>query len=231
MTTVITRNSCMTPYQKAKQNYNMKKQSIHKIFEIFSKANPNPKGDLEHTNTYTLLVAVILSAQATDKGVNLATKELFKIIGKPADMVALGEEKLKDYIKTIGLYKNKAKFVVAMSEQLIERHSGIVPNNQKELEALSGVGRKTANVVLNLAFNQPVVAVDTHVLRISNRIGLAKGKTPLAVEKELNEIIPEEYGVKAPTWLILHGRYICKARKPDCENCPINEFCEYYNNL
>ena len=200
---------------------------IAAIFRTFHDIEPNPKGELEHSNPFTLLVAVVLSAQATDAGVNKATRGLFRLADTPQKMVALGEDKVREAIRTIGLFRNKAKNVVALSQQLIARHGGEVPIDLEALEALPGVGRKTANVVLNVAFGQPTMAVDTHVLRVSNRIGLASGKTPLAVEKELVAAIPREYGVPAHHWLILHGRYLCKARKPECYRCPIRDICRF----
>ena len=178
-------------------------------------------------NDYTLLVAVVLSAQATDEGVNKATKDLFKIADTPAAMVALGEETIKDYIKTIGLFNSKAKNVYKLSQILIEKHNGQIPDTRKELQALPGVGRKTANVVLNIAFGQPTMAVDTHIFRLGNRTGMAKGKTPEEVEDKLVKKIPLEFMQHAHHWLILHGRYVCKARKPDCANCVVYDLCRY----
>jgi endonuclease-3 len=198
-----------------------------KIFVRFAAAMPEPKGELEHVNPYTLLVAVVLSAQATDAGVNKATRDLFKVADTPERMVKLGEEKLRNYIKTIGLYKNKAKNVIRLSERLIAQHGSEVPRDRAALEALPGVGRKTANVVLNVAFGEPTIAVDTHVLRVANRIGLSHGKTPLAVEEDLLKIVPPEFGVHAHHWLILHGRYVCKARKPECPRCLIHDLCRF----
>lgn len=206
----------------------MDKNNIEKIFETFYNLNPEPKGELNSVNTYTLLVAIALSAQSTDVGVNKATKDLFEIVTTPQQMLELGEEKLIEYIRTIGLYKTKAKNVIKMAQQLVDLHNGEVPNDQKELEALAGVGRKTANVLRNICFGEPTIAVDTHVFRISNRIGLAPGKNVLEVENGLAKVIPEKYLVPSHHWLILHGRYICKARKPECHNCPINKYCEYY---
>ncbi len=204
----------------------MRKQSdILKIMEIFEKENPNPQCELNYLNVYTLLVAVILSAQSTDKGVNRATEELFKIADTPQKMLKLGEEGLKKYIRTIGLYNNKAKNILLMSKELIDKYNGEVPSNREELENLAGVGRKTANVVLNVWFNQPALAVDTHVMRISTRLGFSKGKTPLAIENDLVKILPEKYIIKANHWMVLFGRYVCKAQKPQCSNCPIFEYC------
>ena len=197
------------------------------IFARFSHLTPEPKGELEHVNPYTLLVAVVLSAQATDAGVNKATRPLFRIADTPAKMVALGEERVREYVKTLGLYRNKAKNVIALSERLIAEHGGEVPRDRDALEQLPGVGRKTANVVMNVAFGEPTMAVDTHVFRVANRIGLSKGKTPLAVEEDLLRVVPKEYGVHAHHWLILHGRYLCKARKPECWRCPIKDICRF----
>ncbi len=203
----------------------LKKNDILEIFTRLRDLNPTPKGELTYTNAYTLLVAVILSAQATDKGVNKATPALFEIADTPEKMLALGEEGLKTYINTIGLYNNKAKSIIRMSETLVKEHDGHVPENREALVKLAGVGRKTANVVLNIAFGQPAIAVDTHVSRVSNRLGLATGKTPEKIEAELEKIIPKEFLQHAHHWLILHGRYICKARKPDCAHCPIHDLC------
>ncbi|GHB27021.1 hypothetical protein GCM10007094_14190 [Pseudovibrio japonicus] len=202
------------------------KAEIYEIFATFEKDNPEPEGELNHSNEFTLLVAVVLSAQATDAGVNKATKHLFQIADTPEKMVALGEDKIREEIRTIGLYKNKAKNTFLLSQMLIEHHGGQVPQTREELEALPGVGRKTANVVLNIAFGQPTIAVDTHLFRIANRIGLAPGKTPLDVEKKLEKVIPPEFMQHAHHWLILHGRYICKARKPACDRCIIYDLCK-----
>lgn len=202
-------------------------QKALKIFDLFAAAMPNPKGELEHVNPYTLLVAVVLSAQATDSGVNKATRALFKSAATPAQMVALGEDRVREAIKTIGLYRNKAKNVILLSERLIAEHGGEVPVDRDKLEALPGVGRKTANVVLNVAFGQPTMAVDTHVFRVAHRIGLSKGKNPLAVEQDLLALVPPKHGVHAHHWLILHGRYVCKARKPECWRCLIREHCAF----
>jgi endonuclease-3 len=200
---------------------------IHEAFSRFRKANPEPKGELEHLNPYTLLVAVVLSAQATDAGVNRATRALFEVADTPQKMLALGEEKLRDYIKTIGLYRTKAKNVIALSEKLIVDFGGEVPRTRAELESLPGAGRKTANVVLNMAFGEHTMAVDTHVFRVGNRTGLAPGKTPLEVELGLERVIPPEFMLHAHHWLILHGRYTCLARKPRCEVCLINDLCRW----
>lgn len=204
-----------------------KPKAIKEIFRRFAEANPAPASELEHSNHFTLLVAVVLSAQATDVGVNKATKDLFKTVKTPKQMVALGEDKLREIIKTIGLYRNKSKNVIALSRQLISEHGGKVPQNREALERLPGVGRKTANVVLNVAFGEPTIAVDTHIFRISNRTGLAVGKTPLEVETGLLKIVPEDYRLHAHHWLILHGRYICKARKPECGKCLIFDLCMF----
>ncbi len=201
-----------------------------KIIEFFSRLraqNPNPKSDLEYTNDFTLLVAVVLSAQATDIGVNKATHHLFPIADTPEKMVALGEDTIRDYIKTIGLYKAKAANVYKLSKILIEKHNSAVPQTREALIALPGVGRKTANVVLNVAFGQPTIAVDTHLFRVGNRTGMAKGKTPDEVERKLTKKIPKEFLLDAHHWLILHGRYVCKARKPDCQTCIVADLCKF----
>jgi endonuclease III len=200
---------------------------VYEAFSRFRKANPEPKGELEHLNPYTLLVAVVLSAQATDAGVNKATRELFAVADTPQKMLALGEEKVRDYIKTIGLYRNKARNVIALSEKLIAEFGGEVPRSRAEIESLPGAGRKTANVVLNMAFGEHTMAVDTHVFRVGNRTGLAPGKTPLEVELGLERVIPPEFMLHAHHWLILHGRYTCLARKPRCEVCLINDLCRW----
>jgi endonuclease III len=200
---------------------------IYEAFSRFRKANPEPKGELEHLNPYTLLVAVVLSAQATDAGVNKATRALFEVADTPQKMLALGEEKVRDYIKTIGLYRTKAKNVIALSEKLITEFGGEVPRTRAEIESLPGAGRKTANVVLNMAFGEHTMAVDTHVFRVGNRTGLAPGKTPLEVELGLERVIPPEFMLHAHHWLILHGRYTCLARKPRCEVCLINDLCRW----
>jgi endonuclease-3 len=203
----------------------LKPAEIEEVFRRFHQAKPHPQGELESVNTFTFLIAVVLSAQATDEGVNKATRALFKVADTPEKMLALGEDKVRDYIRTIGLFRNKAKNVVLLSKALVERHDSQVPSSREELEALPGVGRKTANVVLNICFGQPTIAVDTHLFRVSNRTGLAPGKTPLAVEQGLIKSIPEQYLLHAHHWLILHGRYVCKARKPECERCIINDIC------
>jgi endonuclease-3 len=200
---------------------------VREAFTRFSKANPEPRGELEHLNPYTLLVSVVLSAQATDAGVNKATRPLFVIADTPQKMIALGEDKVRDYIRTIGLYRTKAKNVIALSEKLIAEFGGEVPRTRAELESLPGAGRKTANVVLNMAFAEPTMAVDTHVFRVGNRTGLAPGNTPLEVELGLVRVIPAEFMLHAHHWLILHGRYTCLARKPRCEVCLINDLCRW----
>jgi len=199
---------------------------VREIFRRFAVQRPEPKGELEHVNAYTLLVAVVLSAQATDAGVNKATRPLFKIADTPEKMLALGEDKVGDAIRTIGLWRNKAKNVIALSQALIDSYGGAVPDDRDELVKLPGVGRKTANVVLNMAFGQPTMAVDTHIFRIGNRLHLAPGATPEQVEAGLVRIIPPEYMRHAHHWLILHGRYVCKARKPDCDRCVIADLCK-----
>ncbi|QSW94847.1 endonuclease III [Rhizobium lentis] len=196
------------------------------IFRRFSVQRPEPRGELEHTNPFTLVVAVALSAQATDAGVNKATRALFKVADTPQKMLDLGEEKVRDYIKTIGLYRNKAKNVIALSQMLVEEFAGEVPETREELVRLPGVGRKTANVVLSMAFGQATMAVDTHIFRIANRIKLAPGKTPDEVEDRLMKVIPKHYLYHAHHWLILHGRYTCKARRPECERCVIADICK-----
>ena len=199
--------------------------TVREIFARFAKADPEPKGELHYVNPYTLLVAVVLSAQATDVGVNKATRGLFAIADTPRKMLALGEDKVREFIRTIGLFRTKAKNVIALSEQLIRDFGGEVPRSREELEKLPGVGRKTANVVLNIAFGAETIAVDTHLFRVSNRIPLAIGATPLAIELGLEKIIPAEFKRHAHHWLILHGRYVCKARKPECERCLIADLC------
>ena len=198
---------------------------ILEIMDIFNQKDPNPRCELNYSNAYTLLVAVVLSAQSTDKGVNRATEELFKIADTPQKMAALGLDKLKHYIKTIGLYNNKAKNIIALSKELTEKYQGEVPHNREALENLAGVGRKTANVVLNVWFNEPTLAVDTHVMRISHRLNMSDGKNPLEVEKDLLKVLPDNYKKNAKHWLVLFGRYICKAQKPECPNCPVSSFC------
>ena len=205
----------------------MKKAHIETFFARLKAADPEPKGELNYSNVYTLLVAVVLSAQATDVGVNKSTKALFEKVDNPADMIKLGEAKLKQHIRTIGLFNTKAKNVIALSRRLLEAFDGKVPETREELETLPGVGRKTANVVCNIAFGQPTIAVDTHLFRLGNRTGIAPGKTVLEVEKKLENRVPKPYLHHAHHWLILHGRYVCKARKPDCPACIVNDLCDF----
>lgn len=205
----------------------MKRADIDKFFQRLAAQDPEPRTELEYKNPYTLLVAVVLSAQATDVGVNKATKALFKVADTPTKMVVLGEARLRNYIRTIGLFNNKAKNVIALSRQLIEEYNCELPNDRQTLETLPGVGRKTANVVLNNMFNQPTIAVDTHVFRVSNRTGLAGGKTPLAVELGLEKAVPDKWKLHAHHWLIFLGRYVCKARKPECPICTVRDICAY----
>ncbi len=205
----------------------MKKADIAEMYARLAAQRPAPKGELNHVNEYTLLVAVVLSAQATDAGVNKATGALFERVTTPELMVALGEAGLKRHIRTIGLYNAKAKNVIALSRILIEKHGSRVPQDRAALEALPGVGRKTANVVLNVAFGRPTIAVDTHIFRVGNRTGLAPGKTPLAVEQKLEKATPAQFKQHAHHWLILHGRYVCKARKPDCPSCIVSDLCRF----
>jgi len=209
----------------SKRSSRLSAAAVAEIFRRFAAANPDPKSELAYTNPFTLLVAVVLSAQATDAGVNKATRGLFKIADNPEKMLRLGEEKLRAAIKTIGLYRNKARNVILLSKRLIAEHGGKVPRDRDALEALPGVGRKTANVVLNVAFGEPTMAVDTHVFRVANRTGLSNGKTPLAVEEDLLRVIPPQYALHAHHWLILHGRYVCKARVPECPTCLIRDLC------
>ena len=197
---------------------------ICRILDIFKQLDPNPDTELNYTNAYTLLVAIILSAQSTDKGVNKATAQLFPLADTPQKMLALGLDGLKEHIKTIGLYNNKAKSIIAMSQDLVAKHNGEVPHNREALEKLSGVGRKTANVILNVWWHEPTVAVDTHVLRLAERLELSDGKTPLSVEADLNHL-PDDYKLHLNHWLVLFGRYTCKAQKPLCSACPISAFC------
>ena len=205
----------------------MNRQKIHRLFSKLREANPAPRTELEHSSVFELLVAVILSAQATDKGVNIATRKLYAVANTPQAILNLGEESLMDYLKTIGLFRTKTKNVLAMCQILINRFGGEVPRTREELESLPGVGRKTANVILNTAFGQPTMAVDTHIFRLGNRTNLAPGKTVLEVEKKLLKVIPAEFIQDAHHWLILHGRYVCKARKPECERCIIWDECEF----
>jgi len=199
----------------------------HEIFSRLRAANPNPTTELEYRTPFELLVAVVLSAQSTDKGVNLATRKLFPVANTPEKILALGEAGLIEYIKTIGLFKSKARHIIAACRMLVEQHGGEVPAEREALEALPGVGRKTATVILNTAFGQPTMAVDTHIFRVANRTGLAPGKTVLEVEKKLLRVVPKEFLVDAHHWLILHGRYICQARKPKCGECLIADLCEF----
>lgn len=205
----------------------MKKDQIEEFFRRLSEANPNPQTELEYSNTYTLLVAVVLSAQATDVGVNKATKDLFRSVDTPQKMLALGEDELIKYVRTIGLFRTKAKNVITLSEMLVNEHGGEVPRDRAALEALPGVGRKTANVVLNTAFGEPTMAVDTHIFRLSNRTGLAPAKTVSAVEDRLMKRVPAHYMQHAHHWLILHGRYVCKARNPQCAPCLVADLCTF----
>ncbi|MFB9914262.1 endonuclease III [Rhizobium paknamense] len=221
--TVKKSNSAATKKPAGRSAYS--KAELEEMFRRFSVQRPEPKGELEHVNPFTLVVAVALSAQATDAGVNKATRALFAVADTPEKMLALGEEKVRDYIKTIGLYRNKAKNVIALSQMLVDRFGGEVPKTREELVMLPGVGRKTANVVMSMAFGIPTMAVDTHIFRIGNRIRLAPGKTPDEVEDKLMRIIPKPYLFHAHHWLILHGRYCCKARKPECERCVIADLC------
>lgn len=205
----------------------LQQEEIKEIFERFKKENPNPTSELKWTNSFTLLVSVVLSAQATDKSVNKATESLYKIADTPQKILSLGEDNLISYIKSIGLYKSKAKHIIELSKMLISEFDSKIPNNLEDLIKLPGVGRKTANVVLNVLFNKPTMPVDTHLLRISPKIGLAQGSTPLEIEKSLCARIPQEYMNHAHHWLILHGRYVCTARNPHCENCIINDICKH----
>ena len=202
-------------------------EDVEEAFRRFKKASPAPTTELKSVNPYTLLVAVVLSAQATDAGVNKATPALFAAAATPAKMAALGEEKVRDFIKTIGLYRNKAKNVVELSRRLVAEYNGIVPANREALEALPGVGRKTANVVLNVAFGEKTIAVDTHIFRVGNRTNMAPGLTPFEVELNLEKAVPDKFKLHAHHWLILHGRYTCIARKPLCERCVINDLCRW----
>ncbi len=211
--------------KSARRRTRLTPEAIEAIFKTFHDIEPEPKGELEHVNPFTLVVAVLLSAQATDAGVNKATRGLFAIADTPEKMLALGEDAVRDHIKTIGLFRNKAKNVIALCEKLISEYGGEVPANRDALEELPGVGRKTANVVMNMAFGEPTMAVDTHVWRVSNRLGLSTGKNPLEIEDDLLRVIPEAFALHAHHWLILHGRYLCKARKPECWRCPVAQWC------
>ncbi|MCF0241134.1 MAG: endonuclease III [Treponema sp.] len=204
----------------------MEKKKITEMFSRFQKNNPNPASELEYVNAYTLLVAVVLSAQATDKSVNIATAPLFKVVSTPEEMLTLGEEKLISYIKSIGLYRSKAKHIIGLSEKLISDFNSTVPESRKDLMSLPGVGQKTANVVQNVIFKKPTMPVDTHIFRVSQRIGLAKGEKPEQIEEQLLKIIPKEFAFNAHHWLLLHGRYTCTARNPKCEECLITDLCE-----
>ena len=203
-----------------------RKAEILEIMNVFARENPNPQCELIFHNPYTLLVAVVLSAQSTDKGVNKATAELFKVADTPQKMLNLGEEKLKEYIKTIGLFNNKAKNIIALSKQLVEDFNGEVPADRDVLTTLAGVGRKTANVVMNVWYHQPTLAVDTHVMRIAHRLDFSRGKTPLEVEQDLMKVLPKELVVNTNHWLVLFGRYICKAQRPLCDKCPVYDYCK-----
>ena len=203
-----------------------KKAEILEIMNVFARENPNPQCELNFHNPYTLLVAVVLSAQSTDKGVNKATAGLFKVADTPQKMLDLGEEKLKEYIKTIGLFNNKAKNIIALSKQLVEDFNGEVPADRDILTTLAGVGRKTANVVMNVWYHQPTLAVDTHVMRIAHRLDFSHGKTPLEVEQDLMKVLPKELVINTNHWLVLFGRYICKAQRPLCDKCPIYSYCK-----
>ena len=208
----------------------MTPEKVKEFFSRLKKENPEPKCELDYQSPYTLLVAIVLSAQTTDKNVNKATPALFKVASTPQQMLALGEENLKEYIRSIGLFNSKAKNIIALSKDLVEKYNGEIPQNVEELQKLAGVGRKTANVFLNTMYGAPTFGVDTHVLRLGNRIGLAKGKTPLEVEKALEKavksVIPDEDLKYVSHWLVLHGRYICAAKKPSCETCPVSDLCE-----
>ena len=212
---------------QSKKVKSLTKGEIREIFQRFREIEPAPKGELEYVNAFTLLVAVVLSAQATDAGVNKATRRLFELAPSPAAMVALGQETIEQLVKTIGLYRTKSKNVFLLSQQLLERHGGEVPQDREALEALPGVGRKTANVVLNMFFGQPTMAVDTHVFRVGNRTGMAVGANPLVVEQKLLKVVPGEFMLHAHHWLILHGRYVCKARKPECWRCIVADLCAF----
>ncbi|MDR3415402.1 MAG: endonuclease III [Nevskia sp.] len=205
----------------------MKPADVAELYRRLAAANPDPRSELVYASPFELLVAVVLSAQATDVGVNRATARLYPVANTPQAMVALGEERLRGFIKSIGLYQTKAKNVIALSRQLLEQHGGEVPRSREALQALPGVGRKTANVVLNVAFGEPTIAVDTHIFRIANRTGLAPGRTPDKISDKLEKITPQPYRLHAHHWLILHGRYVCKARKPECWRCVIADLCRY----
>ena len=209
----------------------MNPKIINKIFETFNAINPNPKTELTFVNDYTFLVSVVLSAQSTDAQVNKATVPLFKIVKTPSDMIKLGENDLIKYVKSIGLYRSKARNVIALSKILVEKYNSKLPSSFEGLKTLPGVGNKTAKIILNAVFNQPAIAVDRHVFRVAQRLGLTKKNSISAVEEDLSKIIPQKWKLKCHHWLVLHGRYICKARKPLCTECPVNKWCEYYNNI
>lgn len=206
-----------------------KLKKIEQIFEVLRAQNPEPTTELVYSSEFELLVAVVLSAQATDIGVNKATQVLFKVANTPQAIYTLGVAGLESYIKSIGLYRTKAKNIITLCKDLLDKHNSQVPCDFEALISLPGVGQKTANVILNTLFGHPTIAVDTHVFRVSNRLGIAKGKTPLEVEKKLNKVVPKQFKVNAHHWLILHGRYVCKARNPECESCALNSYCDYYN--
>lgn len=219
----------LTKYNKIVEGFMLTKTEITEIFERLQNENPSPETELNAPNNYTFSIAVLLSAQTTDKSVNKATKELFKIADSPEKMAAIGVEKLIEHIKNLGLFNNKAKNIIKLSEILIEKHNSMIPDNVEELEKLPGIGRKSANVILNHLFGQNTIAVDTHVLRVSNRLGLSKSKTPNDVEKDLLNVIPKKFHKNASDWLVLHGRYICLAKKPKCEECFLYDLCEFVN--
>lgn len=231
----MTNKIAKTPTKARAPRSKFKREEIEALFAAFHAIEPEPKGELEHVNAYTLLVAVVLSAQATDAGVNKATRDLFAIADTPEKMLALGEDTVREHVKTIGLYKGKAKNVMALSQRLRDEHpdlpAGDVPEDRDYLVSLPGVGRKTANVVMNMAFGHHTNAVDTHVFRVSNRTGLAPGKTVEIVESILDRVIPQAYGLHAHHWLILHGRYLCKARKPECWRCPVIDICKFKDKV
>lgn len=209
----------------------MDKIIVDKIFQELERNNPNPRTELEYTNPFTLLIAIILSAQSTDKRVNAVTENMFSTIESPQDIIKLGQERLENLIKSIGLYKNKAKHIYKLAEVLLSKFNGSIPQNLETLRTLPGVGRKSANVWLNTIFEAPLIAVDTHVLRVANRLGFTSAKTPEKVEEDLNNIVPQQYLRNTSNWLVLHGRYVCKAIKPLCLSCPINCFCKHYLTL
>lgn len=235
MTNKIAKTPAKTPTKARAPRSKLKREEIEALFAAFHAIEPEPKGELEHVNAYTLLVAVVLSAQATDAGVNKATRDLFAMADTPEKMLALGEDAVREHVKTIGLYKGKAKNVMALSQRLRDEHpdlpAGDVPEDRDYLVSLPGVGRKTANVVMNMAFGHHTNAVDTHVFRVSNRTGLAPGKTVEIVESILDRVIPQAYGLHAHHWLILHGRYLCKARKPECWRCPVIDICKFKDKV